>query len=56
MIYFAGNGERAAYHILKWSSDQQCRDPAAFTNAMKAMFARECNINTPQGIELDTVR
>lgn len=54
--HFTGNGERAAHHILSWSSNQQCQDPVAFTSAMKAMFAVECNINTQQGIELDRVR
>lgn len=52
----AGNGKKAAGHILKWSTNQTCPDPAGFTAAMKDMFKLEAQINTPEGIELDKVQ
>ncbi len=51
----AGDGRRAAGHILKWSSNQSCPDPLGFTAAMVAMFKLEARIEAPGGIELDKV-
>lgn len=55
MLLGAGNGKRAAGHILKWSTKQTCPDPAGFTAAMVDMFKAEAQIRTPEGIELDKV-
>ena len=51
----AGNWRRAAEHILQWSQNQSCPDPAGFTEAMIAMFKVEAQIQTVDGIELDKV-
>lgn len=51
-----GDGRKAAGHILKWSSNQACIDPAAFTRAIVDMFRVEAQIDTPDGIELDKAR
>lgn len=54
-VWNAGNGMRAANHILKWSNKQTCPDPEGFIIAMIQMFKIEAQIDTPAGIELDKV-
>lgn len=42
----AGDGERAAAHLLRWSVNQRCPDPAAFTADLCDLWARECDIHS----------
>jgi len=51
----AGRGRRAAALLLTWASQQNCRDPVAFTTAMELLFARRCQVTSPGGIDLDMV-
>jgi predicted unusual protein kinase regulating ubiquinone biosynthesis (AarF/ABC1/UbiB family) len=51
----AGDGERAAAHILRWGASQECPDPPAFVAAMRALFAERCDVHAPGGIDLDAV-
>ncbi|GFH27996.1 ABC1 domain-containing protein [Haematococcus lacustris] len=51
----AGNGLRAAQHLLMWSTQQRCPAPLAFTRAMEELFAVHCNIHQAAGIDLDLV-
>ncbi len=51
----AGNGRLAAQHLLRWAADQRCPDPAAFTEAVQALFRTWCNVHAHEGIDLDVV-
>jgi hypothetical protein len=51
----AGNGARAARHLLQWSGDQGCPDRAAFVAAMREAFAIHCDIHSEEGVNLDGV-
>lgn len=51
----AGDGRRAAGHLLQWSVHQRCPEPATFVADMAALFAERCNIRSPAGIDLDGV-
>ncbi|GMH32943.1 hypothetical protein BSKO_00777 [Bryopsis sp. KO-2023] len=50
-----GDGENAAQHFLHWSDDQQCPDPEAFVQDMVALFEEHCDVQSPEGIDLDKV-
>ena len=52
----AGDGVRAAEHILMWGQQQNCPDPHAFVTAMDLLFDDICRINSSDGIDLDQVR
>ncbi len=52
----AGNGRRAAHHMLLFSSKQECRRPEAFADDMEALFNVEAQINGPEGIDVDKVQ
>ncbi|KAL0050818.1 hypothetical protein WJX82_007739 [Trebouxia sp. C0006] len=51
----AGNGRRAAHHMLLFSSKQECRRPEAFADDMEALFNVEAQIDGPDGIDVDKV-
>ena len=51
----AGDGHRAAYHMLHMGRVQGCPDPGAFTRAMMDLFGRIADIHAPGGIDLDQV-
>ena len=51
----AGNGRRAAWHILHWSDTQACRSRPAFADAVDRMFREKCDLRSPDGIDLDDV-
>ena len=51
----AGDGARGAYHMLQFGEKQACADPGAFEVDMSVMFARECNIHAPRGVDVDRV-
>ena len=51
----AGNGRRAAHHMLLFSSKQECPRPEAFADDMEAMFNVEAQIDGPDGIDVDKV-
>ena len=51
----AGDGARGAYHMLQFGEKQACADPGAFEVDMCAMFACECNIHAPRGVDVDRV-
>ncbi len=51
----AGDGRRAARHLLQWSERQACPDPARFTDAVVDFFARHCDVHGAAGIDLDHV-
>lgn len=40
----AGDGRRAAWHILRWSDTQTCPNPRGFIDAVARMFQAKCNI------------
>ncbi|GAB4817539.1 hypothetical protein N2152v2_004585 [Parachlorella kessleri] len=50
-----GDGRQAAAHLLQWSARQQCPRPLEFVADMEALFARQCDINSEAGIDLDRV-
>lgn len=50
-----GDGRGATHHLLRWSEQQRCPDPAGLTVAMEELFERRCNIHSEQGIDLDAV-
>jgi len=52
----AGNGRRAAHHMLLFSSKQECRRPEAFADDMEALFNVEAQIDGPDGIDVDKVQ
>ena len=51
----AGNGRRAAHHMLHMGKVQACPDPPSFTLAMVDLFKKIANIYGPRGIDLDQV-
>ena len=51
----AGNGRRAAHHMLLFSRNQECPRPEAFADDMEALFKVEANIHGPEGIDVDKV-
>jgi aarF domain-containing kinase len=51
----AGDGAAAARHLLRWSTAQECADPAAFAADMATLFDRACDLRAPAGIDLDAV-
>lgn len=51
----AGNGRRAAHHMLLFSSRQECPRPEAFADDMEALFKVEARIDGPEGIDVDKV-
>ena len=51
----AGNGRRAAHHMLLFSSRQECPRPEAFADDMEALFKVEAQIDGPEGIDVDKV-
>ncbi len=52
----AGNGRRAAHHMLLFSTKQECRRPEAFADDMEALFNVEAQIDGPDGIDVDKVQ
>lgn len=51
----AGNGRRAAHHMLLFSSKQECPRPEAFADDMEKLFDVEAQIDGPEGIDVDKV-
>ncbi|KAL0035601.1 hypothetical protein WJX79_001935 [Trebouxia sp. C0005] len=51
----AGNGRRAAHHMLLFSTKQECPRPEAFADDMEALFTVEAQIDGPDGIDVDKV-
>ena len=52
----AGDGQRAAYHMLHMGEVQACPNPAGFVDAMVDLFKLIANIHAPRGIDLDQVK
>lgn len=52
----AGNGRKAAYHMLLFSTKQECPRPQAFADDMEKLFLVEAQIDGPDGIDVDKVR
>ncbi len=50
-----GDGAAGTRHMLHFGAVQTCPDPAAFERDMTAMFARECNIYSKRGVDVDRV-
>lgn len=46
LSHAAGDGRRAADHLLHWSTNQRCPDRAAFVADMEAMFGERCSIDS----------
>ncbi|KAL3147271.1 hypothetical protein ABBQ32_002762 [Trebouxia sp. C0010 RCD-2024] len=51
----AGNGRKAAYHMLLFSTKQECPRPQAFADDMETLFGVEAQISGPDGIDVDKV-
>ncbi|CAD7700723.1 unnamed protein product [Ostreobium quekettii] len=51
----AGNGRRAAWHLLRWSDRQMCPHREGFVDAMADLFDRRCDIGSEGAIDLDAV-
>jgi predicted unusual protein kinase regulating ubiquinone biosynthesis (AarF/ABC1/UbiB family) len=51
----AGDGLRAARHLLRWSHTQACEDPRGFTSDVMDLFSDRCHISSEAGIDLDAV-
>lgn len=50
-----GDADAATHHLLRWSSTQTCTDPEALVQDMKVLFAEQCDVQTPGGVDLDAV-
>lgn len=51
----AGNGSQAAKHLLAMGDNALCPDVAGFESDMVALFNTASQINSPGGIDVDTV-
>jgi predicted unusual protein kinase regulating ubiquinone biosynthesis (AarF/ABC1/UbiB family) len=55
VTWCAGDGDRAAKHLLSWSSDTRGVDTDALRAGMRALFAERCQISAPGGVEINAV-
>ena len=51
----SGNGRQAAYHMLLFSTKQECPRPQLFADDMEKLFGVEAQIDAPDGIDVDKV-
>jgi aarF domain-containing kinase len=51
----AGDGRRAAGHVLAMASRQTCPDPAGFAAELETLFATAADIRAPGGADLDAI-
>lgn len=50
-----GDARAGTRHMLHFGAQQTCTNPAAFERDMTAMFAKECNIYSKRGVDVDRV-